>query len=198
MVAAKKRPKKKAKKELVRLDLGCGQNKQATADGEPFTGIDISPDADADIVHDLNVYPWPLEDDSVTEAFCSHYVEHIPMVLPDGSDGLCAFMGELHRVMADGAQVRIVHPHCRSNRAFQDPTHRRFIPEETWAYFARDWREANKLDHYPIGCDFGVEQMFYTGFQNGWELRSEQSRQFALTHYWNVAIDLGVDLKARK
>ena len=169
----------------MKLDIACGQNKQ-----EGFHGIDISLKSDADDIHDLTQFPWPYEDNQIEEAFCSHYVEHVP--------DLNAFMDELYRVMEPEGKVRIIHPHLRTNRAFQDPTHLRFIPEETWFYYAKDWREANKLDHYPIECDFAVDQMFYTGFQGDWAMRSEQARAWALTHYWNVAVDLAVDLRARK
>ena len=34
------------------LDFGCGKRKQKGA-----TGIDISKDTDADVIHDLNVFP---------------------------------------------------------------------------------------------------------------------------------------------
>lgn len=189
--------------EPIKLDIACGQNKQ-----EGFVGIDIANTNDADLVHDLNVYPWPLLDDSVEEAFCSHYIEHIPLTVttdnrgyrhPEGErDALMTFMNELYRVMCDDAQVRFVYPHSRSDRAFQDPTHRRFIPEATWHYWSREWREQNKLDHYPIECDFEVRQLFYSGFSGEWQHRSEQARAFALAHYWNVAGDVVVDLRCRK
>jgi predicted SAM-dependent methyltransferase len=183
-VTTKTRTKAKAKAK-IKLDIACGQNKQ-----EGFRGVDISPDADADDIHDLTVFPWPYEDNSVEEAFCSHYVEHTP--------DLIAFMNEVYRILAPEAQIRIVHPHLRSDRAFQDPTHTRFIPEATWPYFAKDWREINKLDHYPITTDFGIENMFFAGFHGDWGSRHEGARQFALAHYWNVATDLVVDLRARK
>lgn len=179
----------------IKLDIACGQSKQ-----EGFHGVDIAATEDADTVHDLRRYPWPFADDSVEEAFCSHYVEHIPFdVIRNGqaTDGLCAFMNECFRVMEDGAQIRIVHPYLKNNRAFQDPTHRRFIPEETWHYFNREWREANKLDHYPIDCHFEVTGMHMI-FQPPWNLRAPDAQQFALASYWNVAADLVVDLTARK
>jgi len=182
---AKSSRRSKARPKTIKLDIACGQNKQ-----EGFTGVDVAPTSQADVIHDLTQFPWPFEENSVEEAFCSHYVEHTP--------DLIGFMNELWRIMAPGAQVRIVHPHSRSDRAFQDPTHVRFIPETGWAYFARDWREANKLDHYPIICDFGIVNMFYSGWNPPWESRSEAARQFALTHYWNVALDVVVDLQARK
>jgi predicted SAM-dependent methyltransferase len=169
----------------VKLDIACGQNKQ-----EGFHGVDIVDTKDADTVHDLTKFPWPFNDNEVEEAFCSHYAEHVP--------DLNAFMNEVYRILKPDALIRIIHPHLRSDRAFQDPTHVRFIPEATWYYFAKDWREAQKLDHYPIETDFGIENMFYNGFQGDWGQRSEAARTFALNHYWNVAVDLCVDLKARK
>lgn len=164
----------------AKLDIAAGQSCQ-----EGFTGIDIAPTTD--IRHDLNVYPWPIKDECVEEAFCSHFVEHVA--------DLNAFMDEVHRILKPDAQIRIVHPHLRSDRAFQDPTHVRFIPEATWHYYSREWRETNKLDHYPIDCDFRVEQMLFSGFHGDWGLRSDVARNFALTHYWNVAVDLVVDLR---
>ncbi len=177
--------KRKGASEPLKVDLGCGQAKQ-----EGFVGVDISPKSDADIIHDLWTTPWPFDDNSVEEAFCSHVVEHTP--------DLIAFMEECYRILKPDAKIRIVWPHLRSDRAFQDPTHTRFIPEHTWSYFARDWREASELDHYPITTDFGIENMYYVSFNGDWGQRSEPSRQFALAHYWNVATDVVVDLKARK
>ena len=59
--------------DKTKLDLACGGAKK-----EGFTGVDIADIEGVDIVHDLNIYPWPFEDGSVEEINCSHYVEHIP------------------------------------------------------------------------------------------------------------------------
>lgn len=175
----------------MKLDIACGQRKQ---DG--YTGIDIA--GDPDIVHDLNEYPWPIDTDTVEEAFCSHYVEHIPMTLPDGRDGLIAFMTELHRVCVDGAMVRIIHPYCKSERAFWDPTHRRFIAVVTWSYFNRDWRVAQGLDHYPIDVDFEVVNVGANGIPDDVACRDEETKMRLLAREWDVIADLDVILKVRK
>ena len=39
------------------LDIGCGSAKFPGA-----VGLDISADTDADVVHDLDVFPYPIED----------------------------------------------------------------------------------------------------------------------------------------
>jgi hypothetical protein len=168
----------------LKLDLGCGQSKQ-----EGFTGVDIVKMDGVDVVADLFTFPWPFDDDSVEEVFASHFIEHVP--------DLPATMNELYRVMKDGAKVRFVHPYLKSDRAFQDPTHKQFLSEAAWPYYARDWREINKLDHYPITCDFGIENIAAT-WAPPWDQKHTEAQQFALKHHWNAVSDLIVDLVARK
>ena len=55
------------------LDVGCGGNKH----GPDWLGIDKRALEGVDIVHDLEVFPWPLEDETVIRAIASHVVEHI-------------------------------------------------------------------------------------------------------------------------
>lgn len=146
-------------KEL-RLDLACGQTPR-----EGFEGVDIW----AGAKHPLNLlqFPWPWADQSVDELFCSHFVEHIPMCYltpkgeyvhvptsPEDKDLFFAFFDECWRILKPGGLFTLVLPALRSNRAFQDPTHRRFIPSETFLYLHQPWRAANRLDHYGVKCNF--------------------------------------------
>jgi hypothetical protein len=145
----------------TRLDLACGQRKR-----EGYFGVDLAPTDDADLVHDLMSFPWPFDDDSVEEAYSSHYVEHTyPVGGPN--DGLIAFMNELHRICRPDAKVQIIHPYALSTRAFQDPTHTRFIPETTWYYFSLEWRTEQGLDHYqqrlPSRMDVAVRRCTVLG-----------------------------------
>lgn len=173
----------------MKLNLACGQRR---IDG--YLGVDIVAGEAVDVVHDLLDFPWPWEDSSVEAAYCSHFVEHIGH--EDGRD-LIAFMNEVWRVLEPGGLIEIWHPYGHSNRAFQDPTHKRYIVAETWTYFSQDWLKANQLDHYPIRCDF--EQVAVVGhFSSPWDLRSDESRQFGVQHYVNVLADLQITLRARK
>src|SRR5690349_3423427 len=110
-----------------KLDIACGQNKQ-----EGFTGIDIAGDQ-ADIKHDLNVYPWPIKTSTIEEVFCSHYVEHIPHYRPEfnGVDGWWMFFNEVYRICKDGAKCIFIHPYGKHERSIWDPTHTRYIHEMT-------------------------------------------------------------------
>lgn len=182
MATAKKATKKKAK--VVKYDLACGQNKQ-----EGFIGVDQEKIDGVDIVCDLLAYPWPIESDSADELFCSHFVEHLV--------DLCGFMDECWRILKDGGKIVLIHPYQTSTRAWQDPTHKRAINEVTWYYFNAEWRAMQKLDHYPVKCDFDVE-VITASYNEPWNLKSEEARQFAMMHYWNVVSDLTVTLKAKK
>jgi SAM-dependent methyltransferase len=92
------------------LDVGCGSKKHAGA-----VGIDRSPETDADIVHDLDAVPWPLEDSSFDEIVLQDVIEHL-------RDPYAVF-AELHRVGAPGARVHVRTPHFSSALAYSDPTH---------------------------------------------------------------------------
>lgn len=193
-IAKAERPKISV--DLMKLDIACGQNKQ---DG--FVGIDIADIPGVDIVHDLNIYPWPIVDGSVSEAFCSHYIEHIPLIeiwsprLQRNQDMLLAFFDELYRILVPGGQVTIVSPYYTSMRCWQDPTHRRAISEATYLYANRGWRELNRLDHYPIAADFDFSYSYIV--EGAWASRSEEARAFAFRHYHNAINDIQVTLTKR-
>jgi predicted SAM-dependent methyltransferase len=193
--------------EPVRLDLACGQNPR-----EGFEGVDIWEGAR----HQINLlkFPWPFESDSVTEIHCSHFIEHIPMAYlePDGTystvqnsphakDLLFAFFDECYRILkkTDNPQnplgkMTITCPAARSNRGFQDPTHRRFIVAETFMYLNRDERIVHKLDHYNVNCNFvvNVAPMVLQDLM----ARPHEWQQVALQHYWNTVLDWEVNLVA--
>ena len=65
-----------AEKGGIRLDIGCGENKQ-----EGFVGMDARALPGVDIIHDLEVFPWPLPDDCCLTIVGSHIIEHIKSVV---------------------------------------------------------------------------------------------------------------------
>jgi tetratricopeptide (TPR) repeat protein len=170
-----------SKRKKTQLDIACGKNRKPG-----FTGVDIWDGAD--IVADLEKFPWPFEDNSVDEIFCSHYIEHTP--------DLISFVNELYRIMKVGAKAEIIAPYYSSIRAWQDPTHLRAISENTYLYFSKQWRTINKLDHYPITADFDFECNYY--LDQAWQGKSDAEVQFAIKHYINVVSDIRAVLTKRK
>ena len=165
-----------------RLDLACGNNKRAG-----FIGVDRSrEETQADVAHDLEVYPWPFPDSYADEVYCSHFIEHV-------SD-LVAFINELWRILKPGSAATFVAPYYTSVWAIQDPTHKRFIAEQTFLYFDRDWREANRLSHYPIVSDFKIEKT-ERSVSPAFSGKTDDEIAYAAMHYWNVINEIAVTLK---
>lgn len=186
----------------LKLDLGCGQSPR---DG--FEGVDLYA-ANSKHKVDLFRFPWPWADNTVDELNCSHFIEHIPMVylckdhgfenLPcEGAQDLFfAFFDECYRILKPQGKMHIVVPACRSERSFQDPTHRRFIAQATFFYLWKNWRDANKLDHYNVKCNFQGDVNF--SFPIEFQSRHEEVQRKAFSSEWNAILDYIVVLRALK
>lgn len=180
---------KKKSKKLERWDLACGNNKQ-----KGFKGVDITKKGtQANIEWDLSRYPWPFKDNSVDEIFCSHFLEHIPHI-DSYHDGLFLFMDECWRILKPGAGARFIVPYYSSVRAIQDPTHHRSIGEPTFLYFTKAWRKMNKLEHYPVKCDFEIVKIDHA-ISEEFTGRASEAVQFQAMHSINVINDIHVLLK---
>lgn len=84
---------------------------------------------DIDVVHDLDVHPWPWKDAVARSIIAQDVFEHV-------ADPI-GFMTESHRVLESGGTLTMKSPHWRSMDAYTDPTHRRFCTEHTWDYWIK-------------------------------------------------------------
>ena len=91
-------------------DIGCGSKKLPGA-----FGVDLSPDTDADLVHNLDAYPYPIEADTFDQIVMQDVIEHIAEPY--------RLMAELHRIARPGARIHLRTPHFSSSLAYSDPTH---------------------------------------------------------------------------
>ena len=174
----------------MKYDLGVGNNKQ-----EGFTGVDIVKEGtQADIQFDLLTFPWTFaEDNSTDEIFCSHFIEHIPH--GNGfNDPFFDFFNEVWRILKPQGKAAFITPYYTSMRAFQDPSHQRYINEATYAYFDLEWRKTNKLEYYPIKTDFKVISYDYIYHDDSKNIE-KADQEFGLKHFWNVGADMRVILK---
>ena len=195
-------PSKKHPEMILKLSLACGGNKP---DG--FKGVDIIKTKSVDYVQDLLSFPWSqFADNSVDEIECTNFVEHIPHG-NSRHDPFFQFFDEIHRILkpaefdpnnpniATKGFARITCPYYSSMRAWQDPTHQRAISEASFLYLNKQWRIDNKLDHYPVTCDFDFSYGYVLA--QPWQNRNQEAQSFAIQHYINVVTDVQVQLVKR-
>lgn len=96
------------------LHLGCGNKKENGA-----IGVDISPDTQADVIHDLEIFPYPFSDNQFDLILCYDIIKHLQDTVK--------VMEEIHRVARNGAMVKIRVPHYACWWAYSDPTHKKLF-----------------------------------------------------------------------
>jgi predicted SAM-dependent methyltransferase len=128
------------------LDVGCGNRKHPGS-----IGIDINPDTDVDIVHDLNIFPYPFEDSLFDEIYMDNVLEHL--------DNIISVMEELHRISKKGGSIKVIVPYFRAKWAFIDPTHRHFFTTDSFSYFDPTHIH-NKLYNYSKAA-FSIEKIVF-------------------------------------
>jgi len=104
------------------LNVGCGRNKLGfpeAAQAIEVVGVDVSPESQADVIHDLNHFPYPFEDDQFDLIVMLDVIEHL--------DDVAATINELYRISKHGADLCIRTPHYSSYWAYGDPTHKHFF-----------------------------------------------------------------------
>lgn len=95
------------------LDLGCGIDKMPGA-----IGMDIDEKSKADIIHDFDVFPYPIGDNVFDKIYAKHIIEHLKD--PKG------FLKEIHRILKPGGTAFIETPHFSSYVAYSNHEHKLF------------------------------------------------------------------------
>lgn len=188
----------------MKLDLGCGKNKK----GPEWTGVDQINFPGVDLVmnlagrvhskpcekrmeeeggctcpRDRNVFaPWPWADDSVDEAFSSHFIEHLT---PSERKH---FVEELWRVMKPGATAQIVVPYAFSERAYGDLTHQWPPLVGFWfLYLDANWCAANSA-HHTYKANFSIG--WGHNLRDDLKARNPEYQQEALGKELNSSMDM--------
>lgn len=107
-------------------DIGCGPNKFPGA-----VGVDIfERPGVVDVVHNLDEYPWPLEESSFDLVLCNHLIEHV--------NDFVVMVREIHRILKPGGYFISRTPHYSHVDSYIDPTHKRHMTTESFNYFLDD------------------------------------------------------------
>ena len=108
---------------MKKLVLGSGRRDH----GPSAVCLDRSPDVGADIVWDLDRYPYPLETQSFDVIECKDVIEHL--------HDIPATLAECHRILKPGGLLILTTPHFSSSNSYTDPTHRKHLSYFSFDYF---------------------------------------------------------------
>lgn len=122
-------------KDLKRLHIGAGHDIK-----EGWINHDMVKLKGIDVVHDLNVYPWVWEDNSIDEVYMRDVLEHLPNTV--------RVMEELYRICKKGAKLYITVPYWNSFEAITDPTHVSQFNEFTFDFFDSSKRRCQTRPYY--------------------------------------------------
>ena len=92
------------------LDVGCGPYKTPGA-----IGIDWAKLPGVDVVHDLNVFPWPFSNNYFDHIVCNHSLSHL--------NNFVRTIEEIFRIAKPNSILEILVPHYASDNFNTDPTH---------------------------------------------------------------------------
>ena len=138
------------------LDVGCGINKYPGS-----IGVDVNPRTKADVVCDLDHFPYPFRDGTFSEIRAIHVIEHVADVIK--------MMEEFYRLLEPGGKVVIATPHYTDFSSFCDPTHRWHLNSYSLRYFGA----RNAGYGYYSGARFSEQRVYvkllalwrYLGFE---------------------------------
>jgi len=112
------------KQGLAVLDVGCGSKKFRGA-----TGIDERATALSDISHDLNTFPYPVEDNQYDLIISRQVLEHM--------DYVPGTLEEFYRIAKPGGLIVLEVPHFSHPEAFRHWQHKHFFTLGSLDYFLK-------------------------------------------------------------
>jgi SAM-dependent methyltransferase len=148
------------------LDIGCGLVPRNPFMAEAIQGVDIRPQAEANVVRaDLFNEDIPFADGCFDYVTAFDFIEHVPRAICEQRSTRFPFvrlMDEIWRVLKPGGLFLSCTPAFPSQQVFQDPTHVNAITENTFPlYFCEDG------DHIPWARMYGYDSSFRLVSQ-GW------------------------------
>jgi len=140
------------------LNIGCGNRIIEGAVNHDR----VKHRAEVDVVHDLNVTPWPFPDGEFDQVVALAVLEHLDI-------DLFASFAECHRVLKTGGNLVVKLPLQTGSNAYDDPSHRWFFSLKSLDQFCPDTQR---------GKDYG----FYTPFK--WRFIKPPKANDAGTSLW--------------
>ena len=117
---------------MKKLNLGCGNDLR-----EEYINLDVV-DYGGNQVHDLNIYPYPFEDNFFSEIYASHVLEHL--------NNFHNSITELYRILKPGGILIVYAPFFLNTKYFGEPDHK--IPFSIRTFDNYEYVKNKKLRFY--------------------------------------------------
>ncbi len=95
---------------MKKLNLGCGKKIL-----DDYINLDVV-DYGGNMIHDLNSFPYPFDDNTFDEILASHILEHL--------QNFNKVVTELYRISKSNAIIRVYAPFFLNTKYFGDPDHK--------------------------------------------------------------------------
>jgi len=183
----------------LKLNLGSGMH--------PLPGyVNVDRFGPADVLHDLETFPWPWATSSVGEIVLHHVLEH----LGETTGTFFGVMKEMYRVAAPGATIRIAVPHPNHDDFISDPTHVRKITPRGMDLFSKkkndEWATTTlantplarqlDVDFELVSVDYAVDEPWASQVRTG-ELTKDELAT-AARRYFNVVKEIRMVVRVVK
>ena len=123
---------------MKRIHLGCGKHPKPM-----YTNVDKYPLDGVDVVHDLEVIPWPFDDETHDEIVGIDIIEHLVNAV--------GFMNECARILKPGGILNLRTCYYLSKNAFTDLDHKHFPTDESFDYWCKGTYFNQEYGHYTEG-----------------------------------------------
>lgn len=112
--------------KLKKLNLGSGNDYK-----KGWINLDYNKSLNPDIVHNLDVFPYPFREEAFDVIYCSHVLEHV--------NDFFKTLEELLKITKKGGIIHIRVPHFSNGNGYNDLTHRRFFGWFTFPQIAQGY-----------------------------------------------------------
>lgn len=126
----------------MELLVGCGNSRRKklyTGDNAEWTElvtIDHDPNCGADVLHDLETTPWPLDSNTFDEVHAYEVLEHL------GAQGdykaFFRHFGEIYRILKPDGVLFATCPAWDSKWAWGDPSHTRIVSRQSLVFLDQE------------------------------------------------------------
>ena len=123
---------------MKRIHLGCGKHPKPM-----YTNVDKYPLDGVDVVHDLEVIPWPFDDETHDEIVGIDIIEHLVNAV--------GFMNECAHILKPGGILNLRTCYYLSKNAFTDLDHKHFPTDESFDYWCKGTYFNQEYGHYTEG-----------------------------------------------